>query len=80
MISRQKPLDIYWIVTGKAGKTFMLNFKTMEEKIMDYAKLAKELLDLMGGKQNVKDVTHCATRLRFNLKDDSVVDEAKVKK
>ena len=74
------PLDIYWIVTGKAGKTFMLNFKTMEEKMMDYAKLAKELLDLMGGKQNVKDVTHCATRLRFNLKDDSVVDEAKVKK
>ena len=52
------PLDIYWIVTGKAGKTFMLNFKTMEEKMMDYAKLAKELLDLMGGKQNVKDVTH----------------------
>lgn len=47
---------------------------------MDYAKLAKELLDLMGGKQNVKGVTHCATRLRFNLKDDSVVDEAKVKK
>ena len=44
---------------------------------MDYAKLAKELLDLMGGKQNVKDVTHCATRLRFNLKDDSVVDEVK---
>ena len=30
------PLDIYWIVTGKAGKTFMLNFKTMEEKMMDY--------------------------------------------
>lgn len=37
---------------------------------MDYKKLAKEILNNVGGEANVATLTHCATRLRFNLKDD----------
>jgi len=39
---------------------------------MDYGKLAKEILPLVGGEENINSVTHCATRLRFVLKDDSL--------
>ncbi len=39
---------------------------------MDYGKLAKEILPLVGGESNINSVTHCATRLRFVLKDDSL--------
>lgn len=34
---------------------------------------AKKFLELVGGKDNVEDVTNCATRLRLTLKDDSVL-------
>lgn len=46
---------------------------------MDYAKLAATIYDSVGGKANVKSLTHCATRLRFNLVDDKIPDEAKLK-
>ncbi len=38
---------------------------------MDYNKVAKDILDNVGGKANVKQVTHCFTRLRFVLRDES---------
>lgn len=34
---------------------------------------AKKFLELVGGKDNVEDVTNCATRLRLTLKDDSIL-------
>ena len=37
---------------------------------MSYKDLAAKILDNVGGKGNVKGVVHCATRLRFTLKDD----------
>lgn len=37
---------------------------------MSYKDLAAEVLEKVGGKNNISYVTHCATRLRFNLKDD----------
>ena len=36
---------------------------------MDYLAIAKEILKDVGGKDNIVDVTHCYTRLRFILKD-----------
>lgn len=36
---------------------------------MDYLAIAKEILKDVGGKDNIVDVTHCYTRLRFVLKD-----------
>lgn len=41
---------------------------------MDYKKLAQQILEYVGGKDNVTGLTHCATRLRFNLKDESKAD------
>lgn len=47
---------------------------------IDYRITAKELVKELGGDSNIINVTHCATRLRFILKDESVVDSAKVTK
>lgn len=38
---------------------------------MKYEKLAKDIIKNVGGKDNVISVTHCVTRLRFRLKDES---------
>lgn len=38
---------------------------------MDYVKLAENILENVGGSQNILAVWHCATRLRFNLKDET---------
>lgn len=46
---------------------------------MDYTNLAKEILKGVGGKENINDVFHCATRLRFRLKDESIADTASLK-
>lgn len=35
----------------------------------DYPKLAKDILENVGGTENVTFVMNCATRLRFQLKD-----------
>lgn len=37
---------------------------------MDYKQLSKDIITNVGGTENVFALTHCATRLRFNLKDD----------
>ena len=42
---------------------------------MDTNRVAAEILDKVGGKENVKDLTHCFTRLRFVLKDMSKVNK-----
>lgn len=36
-----------------------------------YTQDASKLLDLVGGKSNIKSVTHCITRMRFVLNDES---------
>lgn len=36
-----------------------------------YAKLASDIIQNIGGQNNVTDVKHCVTRLRFQLKDES---------
>jgi PTS system beta-glucosides-specific IIC component len=45
----------------------------------DYKKLALAILEKVGGKENISAVTHCATRLRFNLKDEKKADTAALK-
>ena len=46
---------------------------------MDYAVTAREILEQVGGEQNVASATHCMTRLRLGLKDESGVDDEKIK-
>lgn len=38
---------------------------------MDYHKLGKEIVQNVGGPNNIESLTHCMTRLRFVLKDVS---------
>lgn len=46
---------------------------------MNYKQLAKDILDAVGGEENVVSFTHCATRLRFNLKNDQAAQDEKLK-
>lgn len=45
---------------------------------MDYSVTAKELISKLGGEKNINSLTHCMTRLRFILADESVVDDKAV--
>lgn len=47
---------------------------------MNYEALAATILHKVGGAENVTNVNHCATRLRFNLKDESKADTEGLKK
>ncbi|AIS59654.1 PTS system trehalose-specific EIIBC component [Listeria ivanovii] len=42
--------------------------------MVDYKKDASELLTLIGGKENISSVTHCATRMRFVLQNPDNAD------
>jgi len=46
---------------------------------IDQNKLASDILLAVGGQANVEDLVHCSTRLRFTLRDDSIVDKEKIK-
>ncbi|MEN1987618.1 beta-glucoside-specific PTS transporter subunit IIABC [Paenibacillus hubeiensis] len=46
---------------------------------MDKQQLSKEILKLVGGEENIDQVTHCMTRLRFNLNDNKKADKATLK-
>lgn len=53
-----------------------------EEKRMaqDYQKMGEAILEAVGGKENVTGLTHCMTRLRFSLKDESKADDDTITK
>ena len=42
---------------------------------LDYRKCAQEIVDHIGGRENVAQAAHCATRLRLVIKDNSKVDK-----
>lgn len=44
----------------------------------DYAKIAKEVIQAVGGPENIKSAAHCATRLRLIVADRSLADDEKV--
>ena len=45
----------------------------------NYAALANDVISALGGKENIVAVTHCMTRLRFVLKDETLTDAARLK-
>ncbi len=47
---------------------------------MDYKKTAADIVELVGGKENISAHTHCMTRLRLVIKDESKVKEDDLKK
>lgn len=45
---------------------------------MDFDKLGRDILTNVGGPENVAGVTHCVTRVRFTLKDQSKANDAAI--
>ena len=45
---------------------------------MDYNQIAKDIIQDVGGKENIISAVHCATRLRLRLRDYNKVDEPKL--
>lgn len=45
----------------------------------NYEEKAQQILGFVGGKENVTFVAHCVTRLRFTLKDESLVNQEAIK-
>ena len=41
----------------------------------NYEKMVEFIVEALGGKKNIKSVTHCATRLRFTLAEKALVDK-----
>ncbi|EHT7835055.1 PTS beta-glucoside transporter subunit IIBCA [Listeria monocytogenes] len=46
---------------------------------MNNSDLAKEIVKLVGGKENILSVIHCVTRLRFKLRDENLAETEKIK-
>lgn len=46
----------------------------------NYDELSSQILEHVGGKENIKSVTHCITRLRFKLKDVDKADTEVIEK
>lgn len=57
-------------------------FNKVYEKriIMKYEELVSTILKNVGGKENINSLTHCITRLRFKLKDESKANTEVLKK
>uniref|UniRef100_UPI000A47E34A PTS transporter subunit EIIB n=1 Tax=Clostridium sp. NkU-1 TaxID=1095009 RepID=UPI000A47E34A len=47
---------------------------------MKYQQFNQQIIDLIGGKNNVQAVVHCMTRLRFTLKDKRKAKTEEIKK
>jgi beta-glucoside PTS system EIICBA component len=45
----------------------------------DYTGLSRDILELVGGKENINSVFHCVTRLRFKLKDEKLAKTEEIK-
>lgn len=84
---------IYYLIFDFAIRKFNLKTPGREEddskehyenvfvsKNSSYMDKAILLLPLLGGKENIVDVDNCVTRLRLEVKDNSVIDDAEIKK
>lgn len=50
----------------------------MEKK--DYAQICSEIIRVCGGESNLANVTHCMTRLRIQVYDETMIDKEEAKK
>lgn len=54
--------------------------ESWKEQGMNYQKTADEILSHIGGAENIKEVTHCFTRLRFTLRDPEKADRGRIER
>lgn len=52
--------------------------KKLLAKNEKFKETSEQILKEVGGKENISNVTHCMTRLRFNLKDKSIPEKEKI--
>lgn len=55
------------------------DLKKKQKSKKNYDEMAKQIVQLVGGKQNISSVIHCITRLRFYLKDEKKAQTEKLK-
>ena len=51
-------------------------FECLELMPKDYTSLARDIVENVGGKENIATLTHCVTRLRFTLKDPAKLNKS----
>lgn len=44
----------------------------------NYKEIAKEIIEIVGGTENIISAAHCATRLRLIVKDKEIIDDKKI--
>ena len=83
---------LYYLIFNFAIKKFNLRTPGREDnenenyeniftsKNSSYLDKAKLLLPLLGGAENIVDVDNCITRLRLEVKDNGIINEAEIKK
>lgn len=73
-----------WKGTREPSDYLGFYFKVREDsrgdKGMSNAKLAKSIVEKVGGAKNITQVWHCITRLRFNIRDEKDVSLEEIKK
>lgn len=52
----------------------------IEASNTNHAEVAAVIYEALGGKDNVVSIDNCATRLRLEVKDSSIIDDKKIKK
>lgn len=62
----------------KQNQKSLNDVESKEDALSEEAKKAIRFLEAMGGKDNIADVTNCATRLRVTLKDDALLSSVEV--
>ena len=67
---------------GREEVDLDVNINGVEEQIPinSHGELAKALLPLLGGAENLKDIDYCTTRLRLEVADPEKVSDAGIKK
>lgn len=85
MLAITNTTEIIKEITFKYGNTTIgdlaasIEIKSNNKKIKkktenDYPTTAKKIIEYVGGEENIADLIHCVTRLRFYLKDETKVD------
>ena len=46
-----------------------------EETKLENREIAKEVIQAIGGEENIASVSHCATRLRVMINDEKLIDK-----
>lgn len=67
---------------GREELDLEVNIDGIKEEIPinSHGQLATRLLELLGGRENLKDIDHCTTRLRLEVVDNGKINDSEIKK